>query len=168
MRSGMLDRYAPPGIDPWREAQRMGWGLLAAAVYSGRFLIAYSTARGNLFQWEHGKKILIEGAVMPDFAELFSGSFAGLWMFAICMAAVAAWHIAYHYQGGSRSVYLMRRLPDRWEYGRRCLTLPALGVLAAVCVAALLTLAYFAIYLGCTPKSCLTPGQWGKLWGMVS
>lgn len=101
---------------------------------------------------------------MPLFAELLAESrpMAGFWITAACMAALAAWHYAYHYQG-SRSIYLMRRLPSRWELWRRCLALPAAGAVCALLLAALLLLCYFGLYLLLTPRPCLQPGQWAGL-----
>ena len=76
------------------------------------------------------------------------------------------WHYAYHYQG-SRSVYLMRRLPDRWEYHRRCLAIPAATVAAtAVLLAGSLALFYGA-YMLFTPAACVVPGQWAEIWRVL-
>ena len=47
------------------------------------------------------------------------------------------------------------------------LTLPLLGLLAAVCLMCVLFGIYFAVYLLCTPPECLTPDQWIKIWRVV-
>lgn len=70
--------------------------------------------------------VLRPGAVMEDFAQLLDWMLLGFAVTAVCMAALAVWHYASHFQG-SRSIYTMRRLPQRWELARRCLTLPLLG-----------------------------------------
>lgn len=122
-----IERYAPPGVDVQQEVERTVWGLIAAAVLSLRFLLAYLGSRSELYDvLPNGVRVLEEHAMMPTFRDLFSWSFLGFGIFLLAMAAVAAMHVAYHYQGGSRPIYLMRRLPDRWEYWRRCLA-PAGG-----------------------------------------
>ena len=65
-------------------------------------------------------------------------------------------HYLYHYQG-SRSIYLMRRLPDRWELLRRCIALPLCGALAALLTGLLITLLWAGIYLLATPRELLSP-----------
>ena len=75
---------------------------------------------------------------------------------------LAIYHYACHYLG-SRSIYLMRRLPDGWELWRRCLTVPAL--LAVLCLGAieLLTILYFLVFLLLTPPPCLPAEPWRQL-----
>ena len=83
---------------------------------------------------------------------LFPALFAG----ALCLAA-------YNYVGfrnGSKSHYLMRRLPDKWEHHRRCLALPLLAILAGLVLIPILIAVYYAIYLHFTPEQCLQPNQW--------
>lgn len=154
-----IERYAPPGVDVQTEVERTVWGLIAAAVLSLRFFLAYVDRRTYVYDlledFPGPEKIV----VMPTFREIFSWSFLGFWIFLLAMAALAVFHVAYHYQGGSRPVYLMRRLPDRWEYRRRCLALPAAGALCALVVMAILLGIYLAVYLNCTPAQCL-PEPW--------
>lgn len=155
-----IERYAPPGVDIQQEAERTVWGLIAAAVLSLRFLLAYLDSRSNLYNvLPNGVRVLEEHAMMPTFREIFSWSFLGFWIFLPTMAVVAVMHVAYHYQGGSRPIYLMRRLPDRWEYWRRCLALPAAGALCALVAMAILLGIDLAVYLNCTPTQCL-PEPW--------
>lgn len=155
-----IERYAPPGVDVQQEVERTVWGLIAAAVLSLRFLLAYLGSRSELYDvLPNGVRVLEEHAMMPTFQDLFSWSFLGFGIFLLAMAAVAAMHVAYHYQGSSRPIYLMRRLPDRREYWRRCLALPAAGALCALAVMAILLGIYLAVYLNCTPAQCL-PDPW--------
>lgn len=156
-------RYLPLGIEWKRVRNRLLLALGAGTAVSLGFLDRYFSARRELYQWMGRERVLIEGAVMADFAGLLRGSFWGLAAAAACMPAVAAGFYLYHYQGG-RSIYTMRRLPDRWELLRRCLTLPLLTAAACLALAAVLTLLYYGIYQFATPDACLTPDQWRKLW----
>ena len=159
-----LKRRVPPGADGALEAKLTGLGLGLGAVYSLIvFLVRYSDARAALFTWDGRETVLREGVVMKDFGYLLDKTFLGFVIVALCMVVLAVWHYAGHYQG-SRSIYTMRRLPDRWELHRRCLTLPVLGVLGCLVCAVILLLIFYAIYQNTTPEQCLTPHQWQKLW----
>lgn len=99
---------------------------------------------------------------MPFYHELSGGAFTLFLIFALSMAGFIIYHYLSHYQG-SKSIYLMRRLPDRWELHHRCLTLPLTGALIYLGCALFLLLVYFCIYLIVTPAQCLIPGQWPLL-----
>jgi hypothetical protein len=152
------ERLAPPGIGEEAEIKWILSGMALSLLYSLRFLLAYFSAREALFEWVGRDKLLIPGAMMPDFAQLLDGSLIGFGILMLCMVPLAVYHYAYHFQG-SRSVYLMRRLPRRSELHRRCLALPALAALACALAAAALLLAYFGLYRAATPQVCLPPLQ---------
>lgn len=160
-----LSRYAPPGMDIKVEKRVMGWGMTFSALFSLSFFLRFSDGLKRLY-WNNGAgRTLKANAVMPDFAQLLGGALLGFLILALCMAAFIPIHYAYHHQG-SKSVYLMRRLPDRWERHRRCWTLPLCAVLLCLAAAFVLLLIYFAVYMLATPKACLTPGQWRKIWSV--
>lgn len=163
-----LSRYAPPGWDLRREKQIFGYGMILAA-FAGLvvFLARFCDALDRLYwtqrvdgEWE---RTLRPGAVMADYKEVLGGALLGFGILALCLAAFIPLHYAYHHQG-SKSIYLMRRLPDRWERHRRCWTLPLLGIAACLLAAFLLLAACYAIYMLATPEECLTVGQWQKIW----
>lgn len=159
-----LERCVPAGIDARKEHNGVffcvglgiGWSVLC-------FLARYFGSYNDLFTYRGGKRIMLEGAEMADFAVVLEGAFVGFAVAAVCLAALAVWHYAYHFQG-SRSIYTMRRLPDRWELLRRCVALPLAGIVACLIAAALLLLVYYAVYQLVTPEQCLRPDQWAKLW----
>ena len=158
-----LEQFFPVGIEPKQEFMWMGLGLGAAFLYSAGFLIALGSAYQNLFSNRGGVRRLLERAVMPDFGYLLGRGLAGFLVVALCMTGLAAYHYAYHFQG-SKSIYLMRRLPQRWELLRRCVTAPALGAVAALVLAVVTLFVYYGVYLLVTPASCLMGGQWERLW----
>lgn len=166
MHKNSLVRHVPPGVNL---NQELGWfagGIGVSLLYSLGFLIRYGNEYESLFSWDGLAKVLNTSAVMPDFVQILGGSLNGFLVLALCMAAVAAYHYSYHYQG-SKSIYLMRRLPDRWELPRRCLTMPLMGILACLCVALLLLLIYYGVYMAFTPRACLAPYQWQKIWSVL-
>lgn len=159
-----LARHAPLGLEADTERRWYLFLLGGAAVYSaGAFFVRYLDARDDLYHSTLGKRVLWEGAVMPDFAEILGDALSGFALLALVCLGAAAWHYLFHYQG-SKSVYTMRRLPRRWELHRRCLTLPAVGLALCAALALAVLLLYYAVYLTATPAQCLTPGQWQKLW----
>jgi hypothetical protein len=160
-----FSRHAPPGLDLKPETRLFGWGLVLSALFSLQFFARFADAREKLY-WKNGPwRELIEGAVMPDFAQLLGPSLAGFWVLAACLAALIVVHYAYHYHA-SRSIYLMRRLPSRWELHRRCLTLPLAGVVLCLAAAFVALVVFYLVYMTFTPDICLAPGQWQKIWSV--
>ena len=168
MREHSRRALTPPGISLSGEARFFAAGLICAVLYSLRFVLAYVNARGELFETNRltRERVLIDGAVMPDFSEVLDGALLGFAVLAFCMLFAAVYHYQTHFHG-SRSIYLMCRLPDRWELHRRCLAVPVLGGLSCAVVSFLLLLIYFAVYQLATPQECLTPHQWQKLWSVI-
>lgn len=166
MKKPDLARWAPPGLNLKPEKQFFVIGILCAVLYSFVFFIRYTGALSNLYGYEFGRRVLLPGAVMPDLYVLLENCWAGFAVLAACMLALIVYHYAYHRQG-SKSIYLMRRLPNRWELHRRCLTLPLAAVLVCLLTALSLLLLFYGIYAAFTPKECLTPHQWQKLWSVI-
>lgn len=149
--------YFPPGFPqkPWENFILIGY--IFCLLFSGaNYLIRLWAAHGNLFD---DSRQLLPGVVMEQFGHIVRGSFPCFALLAISMLALMAANLRYHYQG-SKSIYLMRRLPKRWELYRRCLVLPAAVILVSLASAFLLLAAYYRIYLTVTPPQCLPPNQW--------
>ena len=157
----------PYGLDADPVLHRMAVGLLGCVLVSLRCPISCAQGWELLYKMEGGRKVLRPGVTMLPFRELVSWSFLGFGLFFAAMAVLAVYYVLYHRQGGSRTDYLMRRLPDRWEYPRRCLALPALGCAAALVLAVLLWALYFWMYLSVTPAACIPPEQWTGFWRAV-
>lgn len=160
-----LERFVPPGIEAGREVYWARGGLSISALFSFLcFIIRCVSARSKLFsRMPDGEKELIEGALMSPFRDVIGISFAGFAVIAAAMLGLAAYHYAYH-RIGSRSIYLMRRLPDRFELHRRCLALPVAVIVLCAAASFILLCIYYWIYLAMTPEQCLVPGQWQMLW----
>lgn len=162
-----LDRFAPVGYDWRHELRYFAGGLIAALLYSLGFPVRLSSARNLLYVTSPltGKRVLREGMMMQDFAELIGKCLLAFPLVALMMAVFGVLHYASH-RRGSRSDYTMRRLPDPWELHRRCLTIPVCSVLICLIAGFAMLLVYYGIYMLTTPPECLTPGQWAKLWTM--
>lgn len=158
-----MARQVPPGLDWWTEIKWAVSGLVVGTLWSlAAFYYQFSNACQQLYNWVGGRRVLVESRTIASFPELLHLTMAGFLLGMALTVPLACYHYAYHYLG-SRSIYLMRRLPQRWELWRRCLTVPVL--LAVICLAAieLLTFLHFLIFLLLTPAPCLPNEPWRQL-----
>lgn len=159
-----LSRLVPLGIDHERGIRLYITWLIVAALYSLPVLIRYRNCYSQIF-WTTGtaQKVLREGAVIAPLNEVLGTHMLGFAAVALSMAGVAVYHYIYHRQG-SKSIYLMKRLPDRMELHRRCLSLPLIGMAAAIVTGLLFFGIYAAIYFLVTPEEAIAAGQLSTLW----
>ena len=161
------ERYAPPGADVKKHLSRFSGLILLSGFYALIcFLLRYLTARRNLYYYTGGQHILRPDAVMPDFAEMTVHMFLFHIILFIFLLGRIAGNYASFYRG-SKSIYLMKRLPDPMERHRRCLALPLAGTAVIALTALIVLLICYMVYLLFTPAQCLTPGQWQKLWSVI-
>ena len=160
--------WAPPDRDARQEAGNALSCLAIVTLLSWIFFVIYYVdAWEGLFRWENGVRVLEARARMRDLAEIIGDIPLAFWIPAGFAVVMAALHYAGHYREGSRPVYLMRRLPDRWEYHRRCLAIPVL-ILAATAMALLGSLAlFYGIYMYFTPAAYIAPDQWAEIWRVL-
>ena len=150
-----LEKYAPLGIDVDTE---FGWyilGVVITTVHSiVQFFINYTNAINDLYTYRAGKRILIEGIIIQDFSGLTEDLFSFSTIICIVTFLTTIYHYMYHYQG-SKMMYLMKRLPDKWDLHRRCWTLPIVGTVLMAVWTIILKGIYYAVYILCTPSQCL-------------
>lgn len=151
--------HTPPGMPMKGEYGFFITGWCAALLYTLLFVLRYVNARADLYGCDPatGRRVLLAGAVITDFSELFDGAWTGFFLLAVCMVGFAVWHYAY-FRLGTQSIYLMRRLPDPWELHRRCLTLPCLCIAVCLVSAGLCLWFSYLIYVCFTPDICLPAG----------
>jgi len=151
-----LARYAPAGFPLSQEIKIYLTAFGISVLYSFGFIIRYLNARAELFEITiTGQKILITGAKMPEMTALIHDAFLGFFLMILLAGAGIVYHYLFHKQG-SKSIYLMRRLPNPFELHKRCITLPLLGIILSLLAALLLFLLYYGIYIIFTPSICLT------------
>lgn len=147
-------RNLPLDSDPGQEGRWLLWGAALGLAADLNFLISYLQARSNLYFYRGSHRFLWPDAAMLPFSQLLGFSLWGCFLAAVAMVGLAAWHYALHFRG-SKSIYTMRRLPQRWELHRRCLTVPALAAAGYLLEAALLLGLDYAIYRLATPAQAL-------------
>ena len=146
-------KFLPVGMDFYGELKGVVAGGLSAVVYSAlAFLPRYFDKRQALFV-PNGP--LRSDARMDAFEVCMEFVPAGFLVLAIAMMGLAIYHYSWHFRG-SRSIYLMKRLPHRWELARRCLAIPLSGIVLSGLLAAATTGLYYLIYRFCTPVQALT------------
>ena len=161
-----LTKNAPPGVDILTQTNRYFAGLVGTVLWSLGFLFRYSAARNRLFYTDEFGRYLKSGAMMPEFPYLMGSALLGVWVTLLTLAVCMI--LNYHsFHQGSKSIYLMKRLPDPMELHRRCILLPVLGMAGCLVIRELLVIAYFAVYMLATPEGCLPPDQWQKLWSVL-
>ena len=160
-----LQRSFPPGYR-YKNEIMVSIGVFAGGVLNSSigFISEYSAAKQSLYIRIGTDAILDESRVMPDFAYILGGKLNYIFILAaLALIIPSAIHYAF-YHSGSKSIYLMRRLPNRFELYRRCLLMPLIYTLAYMLAAAALLLIFYAVYMNGTPEACLTPNQWQKIW----
>lgn len=162
-------RILPPGYDRKKE-------LTTALIYIGAasvlfifaWIIVISNANYKMYDRSGMTVIEIPGAIFPYCSSLFYPGIYAFVLAAVGFAALAVRYYTYHFRGGSRSIYTMRRLAGRFELLRRCCTIPALGILACVIVSRLLALLLGGIYLLAVPDRWMPAGAWADILSFVT
>ena len=149
----------PPGYDASVEVGWLALGGVIAFIYS---LCVFAGELGKQLRWLDRVEKQPVPWMMPYYEEILGTALWGFVILAILALLLIPVHGAYWYQG-SRSIYLMRRLPQRGELLRRTAGLPLLLAAAALAAALLLLLLHYAIYCGCVPAERQPDGQWAEL-----
>ena len=109
------------------------------------------------------ERVFLPGIMMHDFYTLLEGVWPLFWV-PILTAVILAWVNRQGFHQGSKAVYLMRRLPNRWEYFRRCFALPLMTILLGMVLTILVLLACWGLYTHSVPDYAIPPDQWEKFW----
>ena len=160
-----IEHSVPPGANTAIIPRFMMIGYIISTLFSFSFWHRYFEKYWELFITEN-KVTVLSGVMMTDFAELYEGSMLVFAMFMLFSLVFAVHYYSYYHQG-SKSIYLMKRLPKGFERHRRALTLPILVCAAFFILAVITTLVYFGLYMLITPNECILPAQWHKLWGYL-
>lgn len=157
--------YAPPGMPLWRERLTFWLLLMIAVTNSLRFFSALEEElqhlHARLAQYElMGVSMSVKAR---DLYQLLEGKFLPFGVvILLCLIAIGTRY--YYYQQDSKSIYLMRRLPDPREWHRSCLVQPLLRILLVLVIMAVLLGIFYGVYMARVPEQCLEPYQWQKLW----
>lgn len=160
MMKWRLENLFPPGYEYEAECKRLLAVWAAAVVYSFRFFFDYYEAYKALFSWirpegqTEAKYMLLPGAQIVPFEEILGFCFLFFVVLMLVLMTEAVMHYLYYIQG-SRSILLVRRLPQRSFLWKTCLTGPMLGVIISAITVGVLYLLYYGVYILITPDVCL-------------
>ena len=113
---------------------------------------------GYCYKEIDGREVILDRELPKDYSVIlltidratdFSVMMRGVYvLLPVCLAlAIAAVIINYRsFYRPTRSIYVMRRLRDGGELHRRCLTIPLVGLIAAVILCVVLTVVYYKLY----------------------
>ena len=156
-----FDTLFPPGYDRQKELRLLFVYLLMGIIFSFRCITEYYEAYDGLFVWrsENGfgiEKVVRQGAQIVPFGEIVGYNFMMLWLVVFLLITTPVKHYLY-YTKGSKSIYLVRRLPDKRYVWKTCVLGPLIGMGITLAIIGFLRLVYWLIYIGVTPAECL-PG----------
>lgn len=162
-----LYELTPPGTDTKKEMEAAAWvAFVTIFLWSLIFVLRYFAERQNLYEVVNRVRYLRKGAVMKPIGQLMNHVFTGFWIYAIFHFASAAGYYRSFYTE-SRSIYVMKRLKDKWELHRRCLTLPFFRLCFGGMLVLVLMLVYFLLYRFATPEECLPYHIGFDFWGSL-
>lgn len=105
--------------------------------------------------------VVKEGDTLPSFSWVMEGVMAPFVYLMIILLLLSVLHYLYYYHE-SKSIYVMKRLPNRMEIHRRSFALPLTMLVVCLVTVLLLTVIYFGIYHLFVPDRCVEPGQWER------
>ena len=157
----------PPGYDGERELKKICIVYGAAVVWSFQFFYRYYDAYKDLFYnartmilsdrylgmgLEHGD--LLPGAKIQSFGDILSWSLLFFLLLILEIVTAGVMHYLY-YRQGSRTILLIRRLPDRKYLWKTCGLGPMLAMAVCLVTIGVLLGLYYWIYVTMTPAVCL-------------
>jgi len=151
-----LEKHLPPHADADRTRSlilRM-W-ITCWIVGFLVFLCKYFACRSDLFYYVDAQKLLIDGAVMPEFPKVIKGMcMVQVWSVLFALGYSLQFYAGFFVE--SQSIYLVRRLPDGGKTLRHMvLDVPVRWALCALMTALVSVFAAFLIWRFCTPAICL-------------
>lgn len=147
----------PPGTDG-QKAFRLFLGLgIAGFCYSSmHYFLSLAAAISKLYHVVNRERVLIPEMMMPSFGQVIRGSF--FWILPLLVYALAyalGNYVSFFRE--SRSIYVMKRLPDRTETFRRCTAIPLFGIGLAGLGALLLLSIFCLLYRHLPPEGRALP-----------
>ena len=152
-------RHLPVGWEWENTKTGMIWGHILSGLSLFGFFGRFSDALDALYFHREGPNgtlipVLDPTRTIAPFSELTRGTpLFGLWIFLAVMPILVWRYYRFHTQD-AMSVYTMRRLPDRWEYHRRCWTQPILSAMAELLLYAVLIGLCWLVWYFATPVPC--------------
>ena len=155
---GRIESLLPPNVDPGSTLSSLNGAFIGGLTGSMLwFVTKYSRDYQALFTYDSvlRKKTLVAGARIAPFTD-YEGCALWLLVYFAIIAAVWAVQLYGSFSRGSRSLYLMRRLPEgRKPLFAYVLRAPVRYMVYGAMLCAVLLGVYYIIWRFITPESCL-------------
>ncbi|MBQ3136196.1 MAG: hypothetical protein IJB74_01805 [Clostridia bacterium] len=162
-----IKKIIPVGYKPEKELWIYCSVILMAILRSLFYFISYYSAYNNMFHDYGDKMVLIENITMVDFCNIIAdGTFDVFKVAIFIFLAMIGVNYGYHYRD-SKSIYTMRRLPNKYELHIRCIALPLTAIIISIILSFALLMVFYCHYMTVTPDELLLPAQWEKLWDYI-
>lgn len=155
---GRIESLLPPNVDPGSTLSSLNGAFIGGLTGSMLwFVTKYSRDYQALFTYDSvlRKKTLVAGARIAPFTD-YEG--CALWLLVYFAIIAAVWTVLLYgsFSRGSRSLYLMRRLPEgRKPLFAYVLRAPVRYMVYGAMLCAVLLGVYYIIWRFITPESCL-------------
>ena len=130
------EKHTPPGFEYETELSIFFAALIISVLWSLSFFTRFSNVATYISEWRG----------IPYFYELLGNAFFCFPIAIALMLSSIAMNYA-HYHSGSKSIYLMRRLPNKWELHRRCIEIPLASAAITLLTAIIIFFIYYLIYM---------------------
>lgn len=160
-----LSRLFPLGW-PWQNEIMAAACALALSALTALSLFAYQFGKAldSLYYGTRPYRQLAPGTMVPPYPQVLGSALLGFGLVALCLILMPIGHFLWH-RWGSRSDYLMRRLPRRQELAKRCIAGPALLLVITILTGLVLFGLFFIWYQAATPAGHLPPDVWAVTGG---
>lgn len=146
-------RYKPMGYTSPNVVSGAG-ALIFALIKTIELPFNIIGARDDLYPDGRLTLGVIPGEKMAPYLSLVGDSFRLFPLFWIVMALEVLSAYRYH-KRDTMSIYLMRRLPDKWDLHRRCWGMPVILTIGSFLLMGAVLGLYYLVYLLLTPAGCL-------------
>ena len=152
-----LKKLAPPGSHIDTTLKLFISEVVIMALISLTAIVKIRDANYKIFHDQFGY-YHDSGKMMPYFGELITGSLMLIW---VILLFNIAFGIANYmsFSKGSKSIYVMKRVPDSKEMFRRSFALPFAGIALALIVAIILLIIFYLAYRTIPPLDRIYPVQ---------
>lgn len=149
------ERYFPPGYEyrkEWCVAELL---YVLVVILNLQFIGRLREALASLYYIDRTNgRTLRAGAVADSYFQVLGDCPGFLLPFYLFLIALIFLHYAY-YLRETKSIYLMRRLPDRKVLWKSCLQAPLMGIGLGTAGILVLYLIYYVVYLLMMPAESL-------------
>lgn len=154
----------PPGISLKSEIITISSLIILGLVISiGTFVNRFTAALSSLYIKEGAFMLLDQSKRMMQFDQIMDNNLTMLTLVILGCLCLCVYHYMY-YSEKTKSIYVMRRLPNRYTLHVQALSVPVLAILLCCLMSFMLILIYYTIYTNVTPMGYLPLEQCEGIW----